>query len=106
VFIGVAPECSTRGFCPVPPRGCSGGADEGLVDVFDLGPGVGDHDAVRALLDGQRQLAQFLLGGAAFADVLHGADGEHRPSGLVEAQVGAFADPARRPSTTMRCSQS
>jgi len=55
----------------------AGIADESVVDVFDLGIGVGNDDAVRTLLNGQRQLAQLFLGEMALGHILHRADGEN-----------------------------
>jgi len=46
----------------------AGVADKSLVDVFDPGMDVGDDDALRALLDRQRQLVQLDLGLLAGAD--------------------------------------
>lgn len=72
----------------------AGVADEGRVDVFDFRFGIGDDDAVRALLDGQRQLAQLFLGQVPFGDILHRADRRHRLPGIVKTDVGPFAHPA------------
>ena len=58
---------------------------ERVVDVVDPALGVRDHDARRALLDGQRQLAQLLLLGVAFGEVAERNDrGRQRASRRVE----------------------
>jgi hypothetical protein len=49
----------------------AGSAEESFVDVFDFGIEIGDDDAFRALLDGERKLAQLRLAGLAFGDVAH-----------------------------------
>ena len=55
------------------------GGEEGGVDVLDARPGVGDEDAVRALFEGQGQLAQLLLGQLALGDVQMDAKEAHGP---------------------------
>ncbi|TXT40155.1 MAG: hypothetical protein FD135_1549 [Comamonadaceae bacterium] len=48
----------------------AGYGDKGFVHVFDACIEIGDDDAVRALLDGQRKFSDLILGGLALGDVL------------------------------------
>ena len=72
------PECEQRGVAgrAISSRAVAGGVEAGLVDVLDARVEVGDDDALRALLDRQRELAQLFLGRLARGDVER--DPDHR----------------------------
>jgi hypothetical protein len=71
--------------------GVAGDPQEGLVDVFDVSLDVGDDDALRTLLDGQRQFAQLLLGTDALRDIAGQYDHGHAASEVDAVRTG-FGD--------------
>ena len=54
--------------------GVAGTAQEGLIDVFDAALNVGDGNTLRALLDGERELADLVDEGQLFGTVAHDID--------------------------------
>ncbi|MNH11645.1 hypothetical protein D3C79_711660 [compost metagenome] len=74
------------------------GAQEGGIDILDTRLGVGDEDPVRALLKGQRQLPQLLLGLLALGDVLYGAIQFNDGAVLVPQGGTTGDDPGKLPT--------
>ena len=62
----------------------SGDGEKGWIHIGQGAVGVGDDDALGALFNGQRQLAQLFFGLVPFADILHRADRRQRLAGVVE----------------------
>ena len=59
---------------------------EGVVDVFDGGPAVGNDDALRALFHRQGEFAQLIPGGLAFGDVAQD-EAHRRAAGAVQLRL-------------------
>ncbi len=70
------------------------GGQEGDVDILDAGLGIGDEDAVRTLLQRERQLAQLLLGQFALCDVQMDAEQAQRALLGIPIDAALAAEPA------------